>query len=389
MHVEWMQFAAPLPTTLYNSRVATDSAGNIYVLDLPPAKPSLTKYDSEGRILWTRDVVLTGTEESIATLEIDPSGYVYLAGWTRGALDCQVNRGGKDIFVIKYDWNGSQVWTRQFGSAADDSIRSAATDRFGNLWLYGLTAGDLAETGSAGTNSILLVKYDSQGEQQWIRQTAAGIVGGAGDIAVDRQGNAYLAGVTGIYLTREGKFPALEGEVSAGVSDVYIMKYDSAGQRIWADQFGLSGYDMASGVTTDASGNAYLLYTLHKPGAQRDAYLVKYDAQGEAQWRHAIAPFQKAGVQAIAIDKRGDIYVAGNHPPASGWYRGAAAGPAPWLLKLDADGEQRWLYDFASERDDQLTGFALDTRGNAYLAGHRFAIVGADYRMERWLMKLR
>ena len=55
-------------------------------------------------------------------VSVDDGGNVYLAGWTYGALPGQTHAGVRDVFVRKYDGSGTELWTRQFGTA-DDRLR--------------------------------------------------------------------------------------------------------------------------------------------------------------------------------------------------------------------------------------------------------------------------
>ena len=64
---------------------------------------------------------------------MDSDGNVYVAGVTYGTLPGQTNSGNYDAFVRKYDADGNELWTRQFGSASfDDRPR----DRGGRHGLY-------------------------------------------------------------------------------------------------------------------------------------------------------------------------------------------------------------------------------------------------------------
>ena len=96
------------------------------------ATNAFVRYDVGGAELWTRQFTgpsfslsgdPTATDLSVAA---DASG-VYLAGRTGPiALPGQVNAGGGDAFVRKYNPNGIELWTRQFGSAASDGAFSVA-----------------------------------------------------------------------------------------------------------------------------------------------------------------------------------------------------------------------------------------------------------------------
>ena len=68
-------------------------------------------------------------------------------------------------------------------------------------------------------------------------------------VATDISGNVYVAGGT------EG---GLDGNTSAGNSDLFVVKYNSSGTHQWTNQLGTDRYDEARGVATDSSGNVYV-----------------------------------------------------------------------------------------------------------------------------------
>jgi hypothetical protein len=86
------------------------------------------------------------------------------------------------------------------------------------------------------------------GTVEWTRQLGTSSYDSAHDIATDSSGNVYVTGYT------EG---ALDGS-NAGAEDLFVVKYDSAGDRKWTKQLGTSASDEASGIATDSSGNVYV-----------------------------------------------------------------------------------------------------------------------------------
>ena len=80
------------------------------------------------------------------------TGNVYVAGLTEGALPGQTAAGGADSFVRRYDANGNEAWTRQFGTAAHDVLRDVAVDGTGNVYVAGYTSGALPGQTAAGSD---------------------------------------------------------------------------------------------------------------------------------------------------------------------------------------------------------------------------------------------
>ena len=70
---------------------------------------------------WTRQFGTKVNDDAYA-VTVDGSGNVYVAGYTSGALEGQTSAGSGDAFVRKYDGGGTELWTRQFGSADNDYV---------------------------------------------------------------------------------------------------------------------------------------------------------------------------------------------------------------------------------------------------------------------------
>ncbi|RLT39281.1 MAG: hypothetical protein DWI57_10525 [Chloroflexi bacterium] len=83
----------------------------------------------DGKEIWTRQV---GTPESTyaRSIAIDNSG-IYVAGFTHGTLPDQISSGEADGFVRKYDVDGSEIWTKQFGSSSGENVWGIAVDNSG------------------------------------------------------------------------------------------------------------------------------------------------------------------------------------------------------------------------------------------------------------------
>src|SRR5437867_4288428 len=103
--------------------------------------------DAAQELQWLREFGTAGSEVGYA-VAVDASD-VYVAGPTDGALPGQTNAGGNDAFLRKYDADGTEVWTRQFGSLDYDDAESVAADVSG-IYVVGLTAGTLPGQTSAG-----------------------------------------------------------------------------------------------------------------------------------------------------------------------------------------------------------------------------------------------
>ncbi len=208
------------------------------------ALPNLARAQT---IQWIRQFG-TATLDSARHVDVDSTG-VYVVGYTNGALPGQASAGvvgfNFDAFVRKYDTNGTELWTREFGSADNDDARGAAVDATG-VYVVGSTGRALPGQTSAGGLDAFVRKYDVNGTELWTRQFgSAGLDAGYG-VAVDATG-AYIVGHT------NGTLP---GQTRVGGYDAFVRKYDTNGTELWTRQFGTVENEEALGVAVGATASS-------------------------------------------------------------------------------------------------------------------------------------
>ncbi|NJL20783.1 MAG: hypothetical protein HC895_08185 [Leptolyngbyaceae cyanobacterium SM1_3_5] len=149
---------------------------------IAPSQPKIKQFGTAGLELGT----------AIAT---DLQSNLYVAGATNGALQ-GVNQGSYDSWIHKYDTEGDLLWSKQFGTSKYDIAFGATTDRFGNLYVVGGTQGDLAGSFTSTAQDSWIAKYDSSGNQLWIRQLGSEYLTAATNIVADDTGAVYVSGLT-------------------------------------------------------------------------------------------------------------------------------------------------------------------------------------------------
>lgn len=90
-------------------------------------------------------------------VSVDSSG-AYVAGFTGGVLPGQTSAGLTDAFVRKYDLNGIELWTRQFGSSSHDDSYAVSADSSG-VYLVGVAGGPLPGQTGAGLEDAFVAKF--------------------------------------------------------------------------------------------------------------------------------------------------------------------------------------------------------------------------------------
>ena len=115
-------------------------------------------------------------------------------------------------------WSG----TKQLGTTVQDNATSITSDSSGNVYVTGYTQGSLDGNTSAGGGDLFVLKYNSSGTKQWTKQLGTSASDSGKSITSDSSGNLYVTG-----STRGG----LDGNTNAGSYDIFIVKYDTNGNK--------------------------------------------------------------------------------------------------------------------------------------------------------------
>ena len=334
-----------LKADLAGNGIATNKTGNVYAVGgyednisfgsytLTSAATQdmfLVKYAPNGNVLWANTSVnneygrVLGT--SVAT---DDSDNAYVTGFdfnffegtdtaTFGSYTLDLPGFGY-LFLVKYNANGTVAWAKQPNTGVlpvGTQGQAVATDKFGHEYVTG---------GSAP----FLIKYDRNGNVIW---TAKQKVGNSGfdyalgySLSTDASGNIYMTGyfTDSLYIGANKFYSANQG--------VFIAKYDSSGNVLWAKQSTnnhFTNYMPATPVvTTDYSGAAYLTAsfsyaitfgTYSFSAADSDNFvIVKYNPGGSMAWAKQSFTNDSVGWDSYSIstDDSNRVYVTGGEFP--------------------------------------------------------------------------
>ncbi|MBA3682148.1 MAG: SBBP repeat-containing protein [Bacteroidetes bacterium] len=219
-------------------------------------------------------------------------------------------------FTLIYNLNFAQnfAWAKSFGSTTYDNGSAVCTDASGNVINVGSFNGTIDFdpgpgianlTSTSGTDDIYIVKLNSAGGFIWAKR-----IGGTGDevgsdVITDASGNIYTIGsFTGTVDFDPNATTA--NLTSAGKKDVFVSKWTSAGNYVWAKQMGGANDDWGSAIDLDASANIYATGTFSgncdfNPSATtntatvygaQDAFICKWDVNGTYQWAFSMGGTQ-------------------------------------------------------------------------------------------------
>jgi hypothetical protein len=199
-------------------------------------------------------------------------------------------------------------WAAQIGGTDYDNGEDVAFDASGNVYMVGIfnsTADFNPDTAvaytltSAGAQDVYVVKLDSEKNFMWAVRVGGAAQDFAYAIAVSNSGYVYVCGK----FTGTADFDPSAANynlTSAGGSDIFILKLDTASNFIWAKQIGSTGDDNVEKFTLDNSEHLLVCGEFSGtvdfdpgPGVQnlvstasQDAYVLKLDDDGNYVWAH-------------------------------------------------------------------------------------------------------
>jgi hypothetical protein len=291
------------------------------------------------------------------------NGNIYVVGSTSGDLDGEENQGGTDAFISMIDSLGRRQWTKLIGNAGNDAANAIAVDISGNAYVVGEL--DFADRVSG---DAFLRIYDSSGELLKdftivaAGTTELGSVTAMG-VAMDDIGNVYLTG----HVKSD-----LDGERNPGAYSPFLIKYEKTDNESWERQWtrlwGNSSINYAYGIAVDGSGciyvvgSAYGSWDLQVNMGHQDAFITKFNDEGVHQWTRFFGYESSDAARAVALDYNGDIYVTGEMIMEDTLNDG-------FISRFSPAGDKLWISFLSSPHCDDLNAVALDDRGYIYVAG--------------------
>jgi hypothetical protein len=319
----------------------------------------LVKYRADGRVSWTRRWAGPGAaDDEIRALASDPSGNVYVAGYSQTGNDT-------DFVTVKYSAAGKRlweprVWTGVAGNYA--SFAGLAVDSAGNTYVAGTAYAAGPPPFGTGPGGIVVIKYDAGGVEQWVAHydpdpgdPKAGTIW-ASDVAIDATGDVYVGG----------------SSMYDSVNQALLLKFSSAdGAKLYGQVYDAAVGSSAAAVAVRGTTVAITGWAAQITDAD-DCLVVTYDLSLNEQHRREYA--NPAGARDfgddVAFGPGGTVYVTGytNRPPpgGSGWYDGCQT------IKLAADlSSVVWASVYKPKgRGVEGTDLVVDIAGNAYVAGY-------------------
>ncbi|MBI3502269.1 MAG: T9SS type A sorting domain-containing protein [Bacteroidetes bacterium] len=291
--------------------------------------------------------------------------------------------------TVAHGQSSNWLWAKSAAGTGGDEGYSVSADAIGNVYVTGsftsptITFGTTTLTNTNNNAEVFITKYDANGNVLWAKSATGTGVDEGYSVSTDAGGNVF---VTGYFWSPTITFGSTT-LTNAGGFDVFIAKYDSNGNVLWANNTGGTADDVGTSVSADAGGNVFLTgyfkstaitfgsTTLTNTGFD-NIFIVKYDANGNALWAKSAGgtgAFSVVGFSASA-NAAGNVFVTGGFGGSPTVTFGSttltnSGGGDVFVAKYDSGGNVVWVKSVGGTGGDYGNSVSADTSGDVFVTG--------------------
>jgi len=257
----------------------------------------------------------------------------------------------------------------QITPSAGESLSLSSAAATPSLYIAGTSGLTVASAKSAADNQGRLVKLTNLSDPQGAFSATVSPTTGtttAQSTVVDANGNVYMLG------NATGNFGS---ELNQASQDVYLTKYDSAGNLQWTKLVGSAGSASAASLALNPAGGVVVagsttadLTTNAVADGNTDSFVAKYDSEGNQSWVTQIQTLNANQPASLSVDASGNIYLGGQITGAIGAGQTSAGGNDGYLVKLDAKGKTVYEQQLGIAGNDTVAATALTASGDLVVA---------------------
>lgn len=416
--------------------IVSDQSGNVYAVgtfqnsvDFDPGVGAyilnsngsndiyVAAYNSSGALLWAFNIGGSDHDE-VADIHLDKNNRLLITGSiTSSNVDFDPHpantnifssAGSNDLFLAKYDVNGNHLWAFTLNGTQAERGISITTNSLNDILITGIYNSSTLDLNpdtstfnisNAGSNDILLAKYDSNGTFK----TGFSVSGSIGEVsqAVITDGNdniiitGYFSGVNVDFDPDTGTCYLSSSAGTGSSTDLFLAKYTSTGALLWAFAAGYatgtSDVGRALAIENDniyVTGNFYGTVDFsHGAGTGiltsnggMDIFVAKYNSSGVCQWAFNIGGTSSTQVELgydIAI-RQNCVYVSGafhsnastvDFAPGSGTFSLLSNDLDAFVAKYTINSNFIWAFAMGGNSQDYCRAMSFDSTGSLSITG--------------------
>lgn len=336
--------------------LTTDNNGNIYIngyvegtlnLDTDSQAFNVTssnehnsfilKLTTNGDFVWLKQI----NGGFFTDITRDDDGNLYNVGHFTTPIDFDPDstvyqltpEGDTDMFIHKIDSNGNFLWVSQTGGDYLVFNNSVQLDNDGYIYSTGDFNGTIDFNPGIGIHNLTSVSFNDtyilktdpeNGDMVWVKHLSGTGNIKSTSIAIDTNKNIYTTGYfqsTADFNPNGGSFQL----TSFGVNDIFVLKLDSTGNFIWANQSGGSFDDLGYSITTNLNNELYITGSFSDEAdldpsnnqlnftssGNKDVFIQKLNTNGDLIWAKSMGSTHRDYGNRITTDIHDNLFTLG------------------------------------------------------------------------------
>jgi hypothetical protein len=320
--------------------------------------------------VWSNTFGGVGDEWAFSVIQTGDGGFAF-AGYTTAS-----GAGKADFWLVKTDAFGNQQWNRTFGGKEFDWASCVIQSSDGGYLLVGSTY-----TSKEMGYDIWIVKTDANGNEMWNRTFGGKYHDYAASVIETSEGGYAIAGIKDSFNDGGYSISVYRDLIVMGIADAWLIKTDSQGNEIWNNTFGGVSDDGAFCIVQTSDGGYALAGNSYSftGGNNTDIWLVKTDSAGNMLWNNHFGGAKDDFGYFVTQTSDGGYAVGGITNSSGAGYEDV------WLIKTDSNGREVWNRTYGGTLNDEAYCVMLMEDGGYAIAGSTFAF-GAGL-WDVWLIK--
>lgn len=288
--------------------------------------------------------------------------------------------GDLDYLIWKMDESGKSEWQKSYGGAATDMLNVLKNTSDGGFILGGVSNSGVGfdkKEDARGANDIWIIKLDAKGNEMWQRT-----YGGKGQeelasLIPTTDGGFLIGGSSTSQQELDEKIIGRKKENNRGSLDYWIIKLDKDGNEEWQQTYGGKYADVLQSMCTTKDGGYLVGGYSNSPnskdkseaslGSGNDFWLLKLNAEGTIEWQKALGGSGEDQLKVVCQALDGNYMIAGQSNSVT---RTSKNGSDLWVVKLDVNGLLLWEKAYNIGKNDVLTSFMEEADGTFLIGAY-------------------
>jgi len=285
-------------------------------------------------------------------------------------------RGSNDFWVLKYDMYQNLEWSKIYGGTNEDIAARIIQLSDGSYALTGFSkSDDIDLNNNKGQKDVWVMRISETGDIMWSK--SYGFTGDEEGLSIIENKNGDLVVCGYIDVTASGGKGNDFRFRQHGVGDIWVLKLNSNGDKIWRRYFGGTNNDRAYDLI-QAEDGGYLVagtsesedFDISKPNGSYDYWLVKLSEDGNMLWEKSFGGEEIDDcLKIVAVENNNFLLIGNTFSYNQNGINNKGYSDA-WLVKIDSKGNILWQNTYGGSAFDAATSAFYGKKGEYIIVGN-------------------